>query len=533
MTAAASPWAPLRTRAFAVIWTATLVSNIGLWIRDVASGWLMTEMAPSPLLVALVQGAMTLPIFLLALPAGALADILDRRRMLVAIQGFTALLSVAMAVAMATGAMTPTLLLVFTFLAGIGAALAGPPSQAVVPELVDKPMLRPAVALNSLGINISRAIGPALGGAIIVGAGVTAAYVADAVSTIAVVAAFVWWRRATPPATLPPEAFWPAMRTGAGYVAASRDMRIVLVRAAAFFLFASAYWALLPLVARRELGADATFYGLMLTAVGAGAVAGALLMPRLAARLAPGALVTGGSLLTMAAIALIALVPLRPVALVALFLAGAAWIAVLTNLNVAAQGSLANWVRARGLAVYLMVFYGAMTAGSALWGQVAQATSIPTALLVAAGAGTLAAILGARIGLPLGAADLAPARHWPDPLSAAPVAGERGPVMITIDYRVALAERDAFLATLHAFSTSRRRDGGFGWRVFEDAADPERFTEIFFAASWLDHLRQHARVTVADAADQARLNRFHIGPEPPRITHHLAARPGDGPPAPG
>ncbi len=529
---APSAWAPFSSRAFLVVWLAVLVSNTGTWVRDVASGWLMTELSPSPLAVALVQGATTLPVFLLSLPAGALADIVDRRKFLIGVQAFLLLVGLALALAVGSGAMSPGLLLGLTLLGGIGAALSGPAFQSVVPELVGKAELRAAVALNSLGINVARAIGPALGGAIVAAAGAATAYLVDAASYVLVIGAFLWWRRAPAPSDLPPEAFGGAVRTGLRYAAGSAELRRVLVRAAAFFLFASAYWALLPLVARGKLQADAAFYGVLLACIGAGAVAGALLLPRL--KLSGGTLVLAGTALTSAATAALALSGARWLAPVLLFAAGAAWIAVLTNLNVAAQSVLPNWVRARGLAVYLMVFFGAMTAGSALWGAVAQAVSVEAALLAAAAGGLAAGFAAAALApLPAGEADLAPSLHWPEPATAGPVPGERGPVMVAIEYRVDPADRRAFLEALHRLSRVRRRDGAFGWRALEDAEDPRRFEEVFFAASWLDHLRQHRRVTKADAELQAAVLALHRGEAPPRVRHMLAARPGDeGAPAP-
>lgn len=530
-TLAAAPakpgaWAPLKHRAFLVIWLAVLVSNTGTWVRDVASGWLMTELAPSPLLVSLVQAATTLPVFLLSLPAGALADIVDRRRLLLAVQVILLGVGLTLALTAQSGEMTPTLLLLLVLAGGIGAALSGPAFQAIVPELVERSELRPAVALNSLGINIARAIGPALGGLIVATAGVAAAYFVDAASYVLVIAAFLWWRRAARSSELPPEAFLPAMRTGVRYVAASPELRRVLLRAGAFFLFASAYWALLPLIARERLGGDASYYGILLASIGAGAVAGALLLPKL--KLLGGTLVLAGSLATAGVIAGLALSGDRILAPVLLFVAGFAWIAVLTSLNVAAQTVLPDWVRARGLAVYLTVFFGAMTAGSASWGTIAQTTSIEIALLVAAGGGVVIGFLAARlVPLPAGEDDLAPSMHWPEPARAGPIQGERGPVLITITYRIDPAERRSFLEALHGLRQARERDGGFGWRVMEDAEDLARFEEVFFTASWLEHLRQHQRVTVADAELQARVGAFHQGDRPPAVRHLLAARPDD------
>ncbi|TAD88612.1 MAG: MFS transporter [Alphaproteobacteria bacterium] len=517
-TPSAGAFAPFRSRAFRVIWTATLISNIGMWMKDVASGWLMTELSPSPLMVALVQAALTLPIFLLALPAGAVADIVDRRRLLVAVQSLIALVAVALALAVVADVMAPWVLLALTFLGGVGAALAAPAFQAAVPDLVDKATLRSAVALNSMGINVARAIGPALGGLVLATAGVAAAYALDALSTLVVVAAFLWWRPPLRQTALPPESLGSAIATGVRYAAASPELKAVLLRAGVFFLFASAYWALLPLIARDQLGGGSTYYGFLLTALGAGAVTGALSLPHLAKRASPDVLVTVGTLLTASVTAVLGLVPNKALAPILLFLAGAAWIAVLTNLNVAAQSILPNWVRARGLAIYLTVFYGAMTLGSAIWGQIASMLSLSAALVIAAACATVIGGIATLVRLPKGEADLTPSLHWPE-LAHSAVEDHRGPVLIEITYTVPAELRDAFIPAAVAFSRRRRRDGAFGWRLLEDPNEPGRFLEVFFAASWLEHLRQHSRVTKSDAEAQAALAGFHRSATPPEVRH--------------
>ncbi|NBN77493.1 MFS transporter [Microvirga tunisiensis] len=517
-----SPWSPFRSTAFAVIWTAVLVSNAGLWMRDVASGWLMTGLAASPLMVALVQAALLVPVFLFALPAGALADLVDRRRLLIAVQSGLAVLSLIMAGLVAAEMMTPALLLACTFAAGTGAALAAPAFQSIVPALVPKRDLRAALALNSMGINIARALGPALGGLVLATAGVALAYALDALSTLVAVAAFLWWRPPPPTSTRQPERFVPAMIAGLGYVLRAPAMHRVVLRAAAFFFCASAYWALLPLLARDVLQVEAAIYGLMLAAVGAGAVAGAVLLPRLARQLSASHLVLAGSLLTAVAMAGLTLVPHPGLALAWLALAGLAWITVLTQLNVAAQTSLADWVRARGLAVYLMVFYGAMAGGSAVWGQIAGVAGVDAALLSAAGLLALSALVVARVLLPDGSADLTPSRHWPQPVTAGTPDPAAGPVLVTLTWQVAADKRDEFLAAAHAFAQRRRRDGAFGWQIWEDVARPGQHVEAFLASTWADHLRQHERMTQEDAAAQANL--VALAEAPPEVRHHLASR---------
>ncbi len=514
----ASTFAPLRRRAFAVLWTATLIGNIGLWMRDTASGWLMTELAPSPLMVAAVQAAATLPVFLLSLPAGALADIVDRRRMMIVLQLALAAVTVCLAALTGLGLIGPVSLLLLTLAAGTGAALSGPVWSSIVPELVPREELRPAVALNSLGINIGRAIGPALAAAVIVSAGVAAAYIADALTYVVTLSALIWWRRTQARPTTP-EHFGGAMAAGVRFTLASRPLQRVLVRAVLFFAPASCYWALLPLVSRNEIGGGAAAYGVLLGAIGAGAVAGALLMPRLRQRLGSEALAFAAALLTAVATLALALAASLAVGGALLALAGAAWITVLTTLNATAQGVLPGWVRGRGVAVYLTVFFGTMTAGSLLWGQLASLTSLDTALVVAGGVGVLAALASRRLPLPSGEDDLAPSHAWPEPMVATRVDPASGPIMVTVAYQVRAADQLAFAEAALQLRALRRRDGAYRWGLMADAAHPETILEWFLVGSWEEHLRQHERLAVADGAVQDRVRSFHRGPEPPRVSH--------------
>ncbi len=506
---------------FAVLWAATVIGNVGTWMRDVGSGWLMVTLSPSAAMVALVQAATSLPIFLLALPAGALADLVDRRRVLIGVQAFLLITVSLLAVLAWADALTPWSLLALTFLAGCGAAVGQPAWQAVVPELVARPLLQPAVALNSLGINISRAIGPALGGLIVATAGVPAAYAADALSYAVVIAALLWWRRTAPARTAPPEHLPGAMRAGLRYALRAPPLRRVLARAVLFFAPAAASWALLPLVARAMPGGGPAAYGLMLAAVGAGAVAGALILPSIRARLSADATLLAATLAVAAAMPLLAASPSLPFAVAASALMGIGWIVAVTTLNVAAQGQLPAWVRARGLALYLTAFYGAMTAGSVGWGRLADLASVPTALAAAAVMAAAAGLLARRIALPDAAGDLAPAEFWPEPVLATPVAGERGPVFVTVAYRIDPADAVAFRAAIIPLGEIRLRDGALRWGVAEDAADPGAITEWFEVATWAEHLRQHARLTAADVPVQQAVRAFHRGDHPPAVAHLL------------
>jgi MFS family permease len=518
-------FAPLRLPVFAVLWVATVLGNTGSFMRDVASAWMVTELSPSPTAVALIQAAATLPVFLLAIPAGVLSDILDRRRFLIAVQLLLAAVSATLLVLAQSHALTVTWLVALTFAGGIGAALMGPTWQSIVPELVPRAELKNAVALNSLGINIARAIGPAAGGLLLARYGPATAYGLDVLSYGLVIAALLWWKRpkATPSAL--DEQFFGAFRAGVRYARASPALHVVLLRAAVFFAFASSVWALLPLVARQMLGGTASFYGVMLGAVGAGAIGGAVLLPRLRARLDADGLVLLASGLTAAVMAALCLAPPQWLSVVLMLVLGLGWIIALTTLNGVAQAVLPNWVRGRGLAVYLMVFNGAMAAGSLGWGLVAGQLGLPTTLLLGAAGLALIATVFHRIKLPTGEADLQPSNHWPEPLVAAPVAQDRGPVMVQVEYRIAPADRPAFHAAMQAVAAERRRDGAYAWGLAEHTADAGRVIEWFLLESWQEHLRQHGRVSKADADLQAAALRFHQGPEPPVVHHFLALQP--------
>lgn len=520
-----SSFAPLRQPVFAVLWAATVLGNIGSFMRDVASSWMVTELSSSPAAVALIQTAATLPVFLLAIPAGVLSDILDRRRFLIVIQLLLAGVSGCLLLLASTQSLTVESLIVLTFIGGIGSALMAPTWQSIVPELVNREELKSAVALNSLGINIARAVGPAVGGVLLASFGAAMAYGADLLSYAFVIAALLWWRRPVRVDDGLSEQFAGAFRAGLRYARSSRELHVVMLRAAVFFLFASSVWSLLPLVARRMLGGTAGFYGVLLGAVGAGAILGALLLPRLRQRLDADGLVLLAALLAAAVMAGLAVAPPQGLAVLLMLVLGAGWIIALTTLNGVAQAVLPNWVRGRGLAIYLTVFNGAMAAGSLAWGLVAQAAGLPLTLMVAAAGLCLVSVLFHRIKLPGGEADLQASQHWPEPLLTAPVAHDRGPVMIQIEYRVRKQDLPAFVRAVTRLSSERRRDGAYAWGITEHTGDPERVMEWFLVESWAEHLRQHQRVSKADADLQGEALRFHIGPDRPVVHHFLALTP--------
>jgi MFS family permease len=520
-----SAWDALRYPVFRSLWIATVVSNIGGWMYNAASGWLMTSLSPSPLVVSLVQVANSLPLFLFALPAGALADLFDKRRLILALEVLTTLFSAVFALLVMLHAVGPTLLLFFIFALGVLGALETPAWQAIVPLLVPASALSSAVAVNSVGVNISRVIGPAITGGIIVGFGIAAPFWLDAFSNAGVIGVIFRWRpppRAT--AALPAESLTGAIRTGVRYARYNPALRATLARAVGFFLFASAYWALLPLVARTQLHGGAALYGTLLAAIGAGAVSGALFLPRLNARVGADGIVVLGEAGTAAALVLFGLAHQPWVAVLACVLAGLSWIGVLAILNVSAQMVLPDWVRGRGLAVYVTVFFGTLTVGSALWGLAAEHLGLPVAHYLAGGGALIALWATRRWTLQSGpTADLRPSMHWPPPVLAEGMDKDAGPVLVTVEYHVAAEKREAFLAALVPLAYERKRDGAYDWNVFQDAAHPERIIETWLSDSWLDHLRQHRRVTRADRAVEERVR--SLAREPPRIAHYIAARP--------
>ncbi len=519
-----SAWSPLKQSVFRALWIATLVSNVGTWMQGVGAAWLMTNLSTSPVLVALVQVATTLPMFLLSLPAGALADILDRRRMLLFTQGWMTLAAALLGALTLAGLTNAGLLLTLTFLLGVGAALNGPAWQAIMPELVPRRELLQAISLNSAGFNLSRAVGPAAGGAVVAAAGAGATFVLNAVSFLGVVWVLYRWRRPATETALPGERMLAAMRSGIRYVRHAPKVKAVLIRAGIFMLFSSSLWALLPLVARVELGGGPTDYGVLLGCFGAGAVGGAAVLPHLRKYLAAEAMMAVMTILAAALIAVIALVPRLVVVAGAMLLSGAAWLVVVSSFNVAVQTAVPAWIRARALAVYMLAFAGGLSVGSLLWGVAAKHQSIPTALLYSALALILSLLMAIRYPLKLDEqSDLSPSLHWPEPHLVLEMHPEQGPILVLVEYLIDPAESRRFAQAMRPLNHIRRRDGAIRWGLFQDAADPRRYLETFLVETWLEHLRQHERLTVADRAVEEKVYSFHTGPGRPKVSHLIYA----------
>ena len=519
----ASFLSPFRHPAFAVLWSATLVSNIGTWMQSAAAGWFMTNLDARPFIVSLVQVAASLPMFIFAIPAGALGDLFDRRKIIIVVQSVLTVLIIGFVVLIQLNFVTTEVLLAFMFLAASAAAVVMPVWQSIVPQLVPKTLLHPAVALNSVGVNVSRAVGPSLAGIIIAGWGMAAAFWLNAISNIAVIAALVWWRpqETNSRSNAPAERIFLAIGAGLRYSRHNPHLRATQIQAVGFFVFASAYWALLPLVARDQVSGGPALYGLLLGAIGVGALSGAVALPFLQKQLGPDRTVSAGAMGTSIALVLFAVARHPATAGAACLVAGFSWIIVLSTLNVSAQVALPNWVRSRGLSIYNTVMFGSMTLGSAIWGKIASSASLQTAHLFAA-LGVIAAVPLLRgWKLQTGAAlDLTPSEHWPAPV--ANLAVDRGPVLVSVEYQIAPGEREGFLSAVRHLAGERRRDGAFDWQIFEDSGKDGRFVEIFMLMSWAEHLRQHDRVTNADRKMQELVNRFQVQGSP-NVTHLIGA----------
>ncbi|HET9865430.1 MAG TPA: MFS transporter [Steroidobacteraceae bacterium] len=514
----ASALSPLRHPIFRRVWFASSLSNLGGLIQSVGAAWLMISIADSPDMVALVQASLTLPVVLLSLVSGAMADAFDRRRVMLGAQLFMFLVSVALMLCAWTGWITPWLLLMFTFAIGCGAAFNAPAWQASVGDMVPRPELPGAVALNSMGYNMARSLGPAIGGAIVAAAGAAAAFAVNTLSYIALIVVLARWRRPVPPQTLPRETLAPAVGAGVRYVAMSPAIRTVLLRSAMFGVAAAAVMALLPVVAKLLLGGGPLTYGLLLGAFGLGAVGGALANARLRLAMSTESIVRWASVAFAVAAAVVGSSASLWLTLPGLFVAGAGWLLALATFNVAVQMAAPRWVVARALSLYQMATYSGLAAGSWLWGEVAAASSVSAALLAGAAVMLAGAILGRW--LPLQQTEelnLELLRTWKEPTTAVPVDGRTGPVVITIEYLIREADLADFLAAMSERRRIRRRDGARNWRLLRDLADPELWIERYETPTWLDYVRHNNRITHHDAAIPQKLRALHRGPEPPRV----------------
>ena len=512
---------PVLNPVFRSIWIASVASNIGTWVQDVGTAWLMTSLAPSPFMVALVQAAATAPMFFLALPSGALADIVDRRKLLLVAQLWMLLAAATLALLTFFEFVTPGILLAITFAIGVGVALNSPAWQAIVPDLVPPEQLDDAVTLSGIGINVARAVGPAIGGIVVAQAGPAAAFLLNSISFLGVILVVYRWQPDVKSAETRRETLRGAMLMGVRYVFYAPSFQAVLVRTLAFIFFGSALWAHLPLVAKQQLGTDAGGYGLLLGMIGAGAVATAFILPRVRKRISTHRLVAAATIGMATALAAIGIVANMVLMCVLLLPVGAFWVAILSSLNVSAQTTVSPWVKARALSVYLIVFSGGITLGSICWGAIASQLGIQYSLMIAA-SGMLVATV-ATLGFKLDSGNkfaLTPSLHWPALSIPEQIDAKDRPVIVMIEYRVAQSDTPEFLRLMSQLRRSRFRTGAYDWYLAQDESDSENWKETFFVASWHEHDRQHHRVSREDAMLQEQIKDLCLGGTP-QVSHWL------------
>ncbi len=508
---------PFRYPIFRRVWSASIVSNLGGLIQSVGASWMMISLAQSADMVALVQASVTLPIMLLSLVAGAVADSLDRRKVMIAAQSFMLVASATLSICAWTGVLTPWLLLTFTFLIGCGGAFNQPAWQATVGDMVPRAELPGAVALNSMGFNLARSVGPAIGGAIVAASGAATAFAVNSVSYIALITVLSRWRPPVNPQPMPRESLGMAVTVGIRYMAMSPAIARVLLRGAVFGIGASAVMSLMPVIAKELIAGGPLTLGALLGAFGVGAVGGAVSTARLRKVWSTEVIVRSATVGFGIAAAVAALSSNLVLTMAALSLAGAGWVLALSTFNVAVQMSVPRWVLARAMSIYQMSAFGGLAAGSWMWGEVATHLGLRTALLLAAVVILFGALLGRWFRLAQSEVlNLDPLRLWREPATAVPVQPTTGPVVVTVEYMIDAGDVLTFLGAMAELRRIRRRDGATNWRLLRDLADPQIWIERFETPTWSDYIRLTNRLTQDDALIRETLRSLHRGAEPPR-----------------
>ena len=514
-----SAWHPLRVRIFRNLLVSNLISDIGTFMQNVGAAWMMVSFGVGPAYVALTQTASALPFFVVAPLAGSVGDVVDRRKLILFTETWMILAALAIALLTVTGTMTPWLLLALTFALSAGAAFESPSWRALLPDLVPKEDLAAASALNGIEFNFARAVGPALAGVVITAAGVAAAFIGNVVSFAGVLIVIALWKRPAPQRSGPPEKLGGAIVAGVRYVRFSPEIKTVMLRQGVSMFFASGLLAILPSVAH-SVSKSAAGYGLLLGVFGGGAIVGALFMAPLRARWSIETVVSSGVLVVGSAMIAVGSFHSLGVLAGVMLIAGAAWICFVSLISALMQAITPNWVRARVLAMFLLVFQGSVAAGSAFWGAVGQRIGIQDALRWA-GLGAIASVgLTLWFRLPNATIDMSPWVHWRAPALPSDIApaADEGPVLVTVEYSVSSERQKDFETFIQRYSRVRRRDGASRWEIFRDVENEERYVEVFLVASWAEHLRQHERETRADEELESQVRHCARG-DP--IVHHL------------
>ncbi|MEO9876188.1 MAG: MFS transporter [Anderseniella sp.] len=526
------PSSALGVPVFRAVWFASMSSNFGGLVQAVGASWLMTTLTDSPQYVALVQASTAMPIMLFALLAGAIADSLDRRRVMICAQAFMLVVSALLAICAWYGVLTPWLLIGFTFLIGCGTALNNPAWQASVGDMVPRDLLPGAVALNSMGFNIARSVGPAVGGAIVAAGGAAAAFATNALSYIALLAVLLRWRPATAQRTLPRERIDLAISAGIRFVAMSPNIRAVLLRSCFFGMSAAAVPALLPVVATGIITGGPLVFGTLLGSFGVGAVGGALSSGRLRKRYSTEWIVRAASVAVLVGTIITGASTLLLLTMPALMLAGAGWVLALSTFNVSVQMAAPRWVVARALSIYQMVTFGGMAFGSWLSGYVASHYTVPVALFAAAALMAATSLLGlVRPLQQIENVDLDPLNQWREPAIAVPLEPRSGPVVITVEHRIAEEDIVAFLNVMNERRRICRRDGFLRWTLLRDLGDPQLWIERFHVPTWLDYVRDAQRRTKADVSIFEQVEKLHIDGAPAVVHRMVERQPGSMPTA--
>ena len=521
---------PLQGPVFRGLWLAWLAANMTMWMNDVAAAWLMTTLTTSPVMVALVQTASTLPVFLLGLPSGAMADIVDRRRYFAATQLWVAVNALLLAGLSLAGALTAHMLLLLTFSNGIGLALRWPVFAAIVPQVVPRAQMPQALALNGIAMNLSRVVGPVLAGALITTVSPAAVFVLNALLALVAFGLVLRWKSEPRASALPGERFIGAMRVGLNFARQSPRLRAVLLRVFLFFLHSTALMALLPLVAAGLHGGGAGAFTLMLSCLGVGAIYAALRFPKWRQKYDRNAFVRIGTAVQALGSCLVVAVPEFWLALPVMVVLGMAWISVVNSLAVAAQMAMPDWVRARGMSLYQMALMGGAAAGSLLWGQVAAWVDVRGAVLLAAAFGGAVLLATRRFSVEGGEElDFTPAAVRAAPKPAFPIAPDAGPVMVTLEYQIDPARADAFSAVMQRTRQARLRQGALSWGLFRDVSVPGRYIEYFVDETWVEHQRRLERFTAFDAELRSQRMAFHVGEHPPVLRRYVGDAPASMP----
>ena len=525
-------FAPLKISLFRDRWIASTVSSVGTWMQDTAGTWLMTSLTTSPLLIALMQTAASLPVLLLGLLAGATADIFDRRKLLIFWQAWMLASVGILAILTFVGYVSPWALLAFTFLLNIGSAMNNPAWQAIIPELVSRELIPDTVSLNAASNNLARAVGPALGGLMVAGfqrvhTGAGSVFALNAISFAGVIWVLVNWKRIPLfKSALPAERIEGSIRSGLRYVRYAPDLQASLVRAFVFTFFISAIWSLLAVVARHVLKQGPLGYGILNGSLGMGAVIGATVLHRVRQRFSADQILAAASLYNVVVLLILAFVHSPYLIIAALVVSGFAWTSTMSTINVSVQLAVPAWVQARALGTYMMVFQGGLALGSVLWGTIAEHTSTPIALATSAGGLLVTLPFVYRFHILQGPVpDHTPRQpKRPAPQLTPDTEPTDGPVRISVEYHVPAANYAEFTRAIHKLRGVRLRDGAMRWGIYRDAINPEHLYETFIMESWLDFLRSRERITAADEAIRVRVRELHEHDDPPKTTYQIYAK---------